>query len=336
MSEKTFDDLKPVFRPTGLNPGIMKVNREKCTQCGLCIENCPFACWEKDADDVPKMKDEYVGCFSCFNCMVACPVDAVEIVDTWHVDGGVFDVGWPEHKLPLEPKDAEGNISEWNVVERTVLERRSVRNFEDKPVSDHLIRRILEAGRFAPSAGNNQPWKFCVVTDQGLLDEIEQSAHAVWSAVHAQYNDDAQVVGLWQAFGGEAMVPGGVEPRGMIRGLNLVAAKELPILLNAPCVIFVGGNDNLFGPELQVGIAAQNMNLVAHSLGLGMCWSGFASMGTELNPEMKKKLGFDDGWRIITALCIGHPKFQQKGPVRRHYRPVTWFRPGGEGPEVEE
>jgi len=326
MSEKTFEDLRPMFRPTGIHPGIMKVDPEKCTQCGLCIENCPFLCWEKDADDIPKMKEGNVGCFSCFNCMVACPVDAVEIVDTWHVDGGIYDHGWPEQKLPLEPRDAEGNISEWNVVERTVLERRSVRNYKDEPVSDHMINRILEAGRFAPSAGNNQNWKFTVVTEKGFLNELEQSAHAVWSSVHAQYNDDAQVVGLWQALGGEAMPPGGVEPRGLIRGLNVLVDKGLPVFLDAPCVIFIGGNDNMFGPDLQVGIAGQNMNLVANSLGLGMCWSGFASIATELNPEMKQKLGFDDGWRIVTTLCIGHPEFKQKGLVKRQYRPVTWFR----------
>lgn len=336
MSENTFEDLKPIFRPTGIQPGVMKVDAEKCTQCGLCIENCPFSCWEKDADDIPKMKKGNVGCFSCFNCMVACPVDAVEIVGTWSLENGYFDNGWPNQKLPLEPRDAEGNISEWNVVERTVLERRSVRNFKDEPVSDHLIGRVLEAGRFGPSAGNNQNWKFTVVTDKEFLNELEKSAHAVWSSIHTQYNDDEQVVGLWQELGGEAMTPGAVEPRAIIRGLNVLVAKELSVFLNAPCVIFVGASDNMIGPDLHAGIAGQNMNIVANSLGLGMCWSGFGALGSELNQDLKKKLGFDNGWRIITALCIGHPKFKQRGLAKRHYRPVTWFRPGKEEPDIEE
>lgn len=346
MSEKTFEDLKPFFRPTGIHPGIMNVDREKCTQCGLCIENCPFKCWEKDADGFPRMKggyvdgfpnmkEGYVGCLSCFNCMAACPVDAVQIVDTWKVDGGCFDNGWPEHKLPIEPRDAEGNHSEWNLVERTILERRTVRNFKDAPVSDHLIRRVLDAGRFGPSAGNNQNWKFTVVTDKKVIEELEKSALAVWTAIHAQYHDDAQVVGLWQAFGGEAMPPGAVEPRGIIRGINCLMSKELPVFLNAQAVIFIGVSNNMFSPDLHAGISGQNMNIAAHSLGLGVCWSGFASIGTELNPEMKKKLGFDGAWRIAATLCIGHPKFKQKGLVKRQYRPVTWFRPNGNGPEIE-
>lgn len=335
MSEKTFEDLKPMFRPSGIHPGIVKIDGEKCTQCGLCIENCPFACLENGSDDTPKMKEGNVGCFSCSNCMVVCPVDAIEMVDTWHVDGGVFDHGWPELKMPLEPRDAEGSLSEYTVVEKSVLERRSVRNYTDEPVSDHMIRRILEAGRFAPSAGNNQNWKFAVVTDPALLAELEGSAHYVWSSMHGQYNDEEQVVGLWQALGGEAMPTGNVEPRAMIRGLDQLNNKELPSFLNAPCVIFVGGNDNMIGPDLQVGVAAQNMNIVTNSLGLGMCWSGFGSLATELNPDLKKRLGFDNGWRIITSLCIGHPKFKQKGFVKRQARPVTWFRQGGSGPEME-
>ncbi len=335
MSETTFEDLKPTFRPTGIHPGVMKIDREVCTKCGLCVQNCPFSCLENDADEIPRMKEGNVGCFSCFNCMVVCAVDCIEIVDTWHVDGPVFNKGWPEQKLPLTPRDDEGNSSEWNLVERTVLERRSVRNFTDEPVSDHMIRRILEAGRFAPSATNGQNWKFTVVTDKAVLDEIEQFSNALWTGVHGQYNDDEQVVGLWQGFGGDALPKGAWEPRGFGRGLDQIVSKELPVYLGAPCVIFIAVNDELFAPDLHAGIAGQNMNLVAQSLGLGMCWSGFGT-GPEYNPDLKAKLGFDDGWRIATTLCIGHPEFKQKGMVKRQYRPVTWFRPGGNGPEVEK
>ncbi len=336
MSETTFEDLKPIFRPAGVHPGVMKFDHETCTKCGLCVQNCPFVCLENDAEDLPKMKEGNPGCFSCFNCMVVCPVDGcVEIVDTWHVDGPIFNKGWPEQKMPLQPRDEDGNPSEWNVVERTVLERRSVRNFKDKPVPDHMIRRILEAGRFAPSATNGQPWKFTVVTDPAVLDEIEQFSHALWAGAHAAYNDDEQVVGLWQGYGGDANPTGFWEPRGMGRGLDMLTSKKLLVYLGAPCVILIGTNDELFAPDLHVGIAGQNMNVVAQSLGLGVCWSGFGK-GPEFNPELKAKLGFDDGWSIATSLCIGHPEFKQKGLVKRHYRPVTWFRPGGNGAEVEK
>ena len=50
--------------------------------------------------------------------------------------------------------------------------RRSIRLFTDKHVPEHMIQDILRAAMCAPSAGNERPWHFIVVTDRALLDEI--------------------------------------------------------------------------------------------------------------------------------------------------------------------
>ena len=59
----------------------------------------------------------------------------------------------------------------------TIKARRSVRKFTPDPVSDEQIERILEAGRWAPSGLNNQPWRFAVVRDRGLIMEIAKLTH---------------------------------------------------------------------------------------------------------------------------------------------------------------
>ncbi|MBC9784652.1 nitroreductase family protein [Heliobacterium chlorum] len=53
-----------------------------------------------------------------------------------------------------------------------ILSRRSVRKYTDQPVSDELVKELLEAAMSAPSAGNEQPWHFIVIKDRQLLDEI--------------------------------------------------------------------------------------------------------------------------------------------------------------------
>lgn len=55
--------------------------------------------------------------------------------------------------------------------------RRSVRKFRPDPVSDDLIEKILEAGRWAPSGLNNQAWRFAVVTDRAIIAEISKLTH---------------------------------------------------------------------------------------------------------------------------------------------------------------
>lgn len=50
--------------------------------------------------------------------------------------------------------------------------RRSIRKFKNKKVTDDMIKKILQAGMMAPSAGNQQSWQFIVITEKKLLDEI--------------------------------------------------------------------------------------------------------------------------------------------------------------------
>jgi nitroreductase len=55
--------------------------------------------------------------------------------------------------------------------------RRSIRKFTEEPVSDEIINKIIEAGTWAPSGMNNQPWKFGIVKDRDLKKEISGLTH---------------------------------------------------------------------------------------------------------------------------------------------------------------
>jgi nitroreductase len=281
-----------------------------------------------DENKIPKMNEQY-SCFSCFNCMVVCPVDAVSIVEVYHVEEGFFDIQYPPIKMPREPRDAEGNPDEWTAIERTVLERRSVRNFKEDPVPEPLIRRVLEAGRFTPSAGNHQPWRFTVVTDQAFIREMGEACHSVLQGISNTYHDNEGVMSLVGN-----LPTGAFDPR-VQGGFRCVATKALPVFLNAPAVIFIGCNEKMASPEEHAGICGQNMSLVAKSLGLGSCWNNFGAT-VDFIPDIKSRLGYDDTWRIYSTLCLGYPQFRQEGMVPRQCRPVTWFRPDTDGPQVEE
>jgi alkylation response protein AidB-like acyl-CoA dehydrogenase/nitroreductase/NAD-dependent dihydropyrimidine dehydrogenase PreA subunit len=333
----TWEELEPMFRPSGVHMGVMKADAEKCTQCGLCLENCPFRAWELDENEVPQMKAEYE-CFSCYNCMVVCPTGAISIEKSYYVEDGSFyeTQGGPlPAKMPNDPQDADGKPDEWTVVERTILERRSVRNFKPDPVPEPLVRRVLEAGRFAPSSGNCQPWKFIVVTDKALINEMNESIYNVLSMFYGAYTNDAMVKGLIPVYQ-QSLQSGLFDPRIMLGGCGAITRKHAPVLLDAPVVILMACDErSIGGPQIQAGICGQNMNLAAMSLGLGFCWVGFSQV-IEMVPELKEKLGLADPWKINTAMVLGYPKFKQEGIVPREFRPITWFREGSGGPVFEE
>ena len=58
------------------------------------------------------------------------------------------------------------------MVIEAIKERQSVRSYQDKEIPEEILQEILEAGRLAPSACNNQPWKFIVVRDKNLKERL--------------------------------------------------------------------------------------------------------------------------------------------------------------------
>ncbi len=57
-------------------------------------------------------------------------------------------------------------------VERAISSRRSVRRFKEEGVAEEELAALLEAGRWAPSGLNNQPWRVAVVEDRGKAEEV--------------------------------------------------------------------------------------------------------------------------------------------------------------------
>jgi nitroreductase len=53
-----------------------------------------------------------------------------------------------------------------------ILTRRSIRKYTNQPVADDLVRQLLTAAMYAPSARNEQPWHFVVIRDHKILDEV--------------------------------------------------------------------------------------------------------------------------------------------------------------------
>jgi nitroreductase len=119
---------------------------------------------------------------------------------------------------------------------KAIENRRSIRKFKKEPVHDSLIHKIIEAGIWAPSAGNLQSWEVILVKNQETREKIA-------SAAYRDFISEAPLIIVLCA---NQQVAGAIyDERG----------KELYCIQDAAC-------------------AAQNMLLAAHALGLGACWVG--------------------------------------------------------------
>ncbi len=140
-------------------------------------------------------------------------------------------------------------------------ERRSIRRYADRAVPVAVLRRLLEAARWGPSAHNRQPWRFAVLT------EAERKI-ALARAMGERFRADLEADGISEA------------------QIERQVRRSYERITGAPAVIvlFVSMVDMDHYPDTArqtaertmavqgVALSAQNLLLMAHAEGLGACW----------------------------------------------------------------
>jgi len=296
-------------------------------------------------------KPEFVGiqyfgkiCIACHDCEAICPQGALSFPSYYKVVEGrwAYTFDYPEGKgmglpNPLQldkPVPLEEIESEITGTEKTIYNRRSVRVYKPDPVPKKLINRVLEAGRFAPSAGNCQGWKFVVVTNRQLMDELSDSTKKFLGIFTKLYQGKDPL----RIFAKKALAfikPNAIDQRPMVAIQALLTPKfgegQLDTFFNAPvAIIFLTHHLHISEPKLGMGICAQNMVLAAHSLGLGTCYVGFVSNALNLDPgtkkKFRKKLGIEWPYdNVATVLTLGYPAVQVDRPVDREFPKIAWI-----------
>jgi nitroreductase len=84
--------------------------------------------------------------------------------------------GYPFVTYSKQSFEAQEMLSRSENFYNWMNERRTVRDFSDKPVAKDVIENILRTASTAPSGAHKQPWTFCVVSDAGLKKQIREAA----------------------------------------------------------------------------------------------------------------------------------------------------------------
>jgi nitroreductase family protein len=149
-------------------------------------------------------------------------------------------------------------------IKEAIYGRRAVRDFKAEQVVEDLLRHLIDAAIQAPSAVNQQPWSFCVVRDQAMLDRIsrEAKAHMLRTSPAALLSHHFQ---------------------------ELLNDPKFHIFYHAPALVVISAVAQSPWAVEDCSLAAENLMLAAHGAGLGTCWIGFAQpwLGS---PEGRAKL----------------------------------------------
>src|SRR3989344_21648 len=117
--------------------------------------------------------------------------------------------------------------------------RKTTYEFEAKPVADNLTAKILEAGRWAPSCTNNQPWHFVIVKDKKRIKELMMTTN------YGDFHSDPPLV------------------------IALVLLQERCLGKNFSC--FRGNDSGVYDSFMSVAMAGLNLTLQAREMGIDSC-----------------------------------------------------------------
>ena len=176
---------------------------------------------------------------------------------------------------------------------------RAIRRLAPDPVPPELIRKVCEAGTFAPSGGNRQPWIFLAVTDaEGRAfvgERYRRAFHAyIGPALEAARDPDFPDA----------------------RRRNIHAALHLADHLHeAPVLLFVAGRTRRGEPQLQALFPAiQNVLLACRAVGLG---ASLTTVHRAHGEEIDRWLGLPEHTPSCALLPIGWPRGRYARPPRR-------------------
>ena len=152
---------------------MIRIDRERCTLCGLCAEVCPLLCFRAEDGVMQTRHEEY--CMRCGQCTAICPRAAVSL------EGAPAD-SLRELKPFLSFEDFD-NLARG---------RRSVRAFKDAPVPREVLLRALDCARYAPTGKNLENVTWLVIEGKARLRKIAD-------AVVDFSRDDERMAGVVRA-----------------------------------------------------------------------------------------------------------------------------------------
>jgi len=203
---------------------------------------------------------------------------------------------------------------------KLVRKRRSVRRVKPDPVPDEMVEKILEAGRWAMSGGNGQPWEFIVVKDQKIKDEMAMT----WAELRKEMYDIPELTRVEELRHPLASHPYKIPPFKDAPVLIVVCGDKRTYLATVLGGIFFGGDGGIMEATYLKNMAntCQMMHLATASLGLGSQWF---SIPRPWEQELKKILEVPSLLEIHSMVVVGYPAYETPPPYRRELKELVHY-----------
>lgn len=170
----------------------------------------------------------------------------------------------------------------------TILGRRSVRSYADRKVEPNVLKTLLEAAVWAPTAMHKEPWGFVIVQNKDILKNISDLAKPL-------FIEELKKIGTRE---------------------DMLKHTDGNLFYDASTLIIICCKTNGHLPIADCWMAAENMILAACAMNLGSCVVASALPAMSL-PDVKSTLGIPTGFAAVAPVIIGYPKVEAAPSSRK-------------------
>jgi nitroreductase/NAD-dependent dihydropyrimidine dehydrogenase PreA subunit len=268
---------------------ILEVDKQTCTQCGICAAICPRGIIYFREKSYPRLLPKAgENCARCGHCVAVCP------------SGSLTHIDIPVKQCP--PLDRSLDVTAEQCTQ-LVKGRRSIRVYQDKKVSREEIERIIEVARYAPTGHNSQAVRWLVINDK---DEVHRLSEIGADWMRWVIRNDPQLAPMLES------------------ALQRQESGIDVFLRDAPAVVIAFAEKSNPVAYIDCVIALSYFDLIADSMELGCCWAGYFIFAAISFPHMIEALSLPEGHQVYGALTVGYPRHKyQRIPLRKPPS-ITW------------
>ncbi len=197
-------------------------------------------------------------------------------------------------KENMKERSLRRNPKAYESLMEVIRSRRSVRRFDSRPVPEEDLMKILEAGRWAPSGANIQPWEFIVVKNPHRRRKLAELL--IEEERYLRHKD-----GRFPAYDRRFHLD---VPLFLIFACDYRAKRAFPQTETFPVDITL---------YMSISAAIMNVHLAATTLGLGTIWY---TVENPTEKELKKTLKIPDHFFVPSLTPLGYP-LQERTSARR-------------------
>lgn len=193
-----------------------------------------------------------------------------------------------------------------NAVLENIIKRRSIRKYHSSQIDNEALRLIIEAGRYAPSGGNNQTTHILVIQNEAVLKELKALVVEEFSKMEVTEN-------MYKS---------------LAASIRQSKKGEYDFTYGAPTLIVVSNKRGYGNAMADCSVVLENMMLAATSLDIGSCWINqlrWLAEGAEIIQYMEK-LGISKEEVICGGLSLGYAESFPVEELSRNGNKVDYIR----------